>query len=318
MPGTPKILHQIWFDFTQNSNNDGANVPPKLRPMQQSWVDHHPTWKYVLWSRNKADEFLARHFAWFLPTWQSYKSDIYRVDALRYFILYWFGGAYIDIDAECHRALDELCSHPVVLIGTPNSKVWLSNYFMMAHRRHSFFQYCIDHLTDTAESGIHWANSFVSTMTMAGPAYLSWCYLRFSKNSNHMYSSEPGSGDYTITSSNMISSNTNVIKTTMSKSHHHHHIKTNQKSTSSNVNDDEEPDKEIHILHHCYFGAGRDQCIAMLKDRGEQPFADHQFHSSWGAKRRAWADIIRLLSLLIGLAMIALIIVSLRRQRQTH
>lgn len=259
----PRIIHQIWFNFSGDPIDN--NVPEKLRPLQQSWVDKHPTWRYVLWSRPKADEFLAQHFGWFLPVWQSYKSDIYRVDALRYFIMYWFGGAYIDIDAECHRPIDELADHQVVLVSTPHSKLWLSNYFIMAHKGHPFFKYCIEQLPVVANSGVHWANSFISTMTMAGPMFLTWCYMRYAKNDDANDSDDK------------------------------------DKTTSSS--------SEIHVLHHCYFGAGRDHCNSMLSELNTSPYGDHQFHSSWNAKRRAWADVVRLLAILLGIISVGILIV---------
>lgn len=281
---TPRIIHQVWFNFTPDDPS-GDNVPSNLRPMQQSWIDHHPEWKYVLWSRPKADEFIARHYAWFLPTWQSYKSDIYRVDAIRYFILFHFGGVYVDMDAVCHQSVNALRMHPVVLVGTPHTKLWLSNYFMMAHRRHPFFQYCVEHLTNMAESGLHWANSFFSTMTMAGPAYLTWSYVKFKGANNN---------DITNAVESANSGNNNG----------------NNRGPGSPVHAD-----EIHVLHHCYFGAGRDDCNVMLHERGERPFADHQFHSSWNAKRRAWADVVRLLAVLLGLVIISVTLHMFRRRQ---
>lgn len=111
-----------------------------------------------------------------------------------------------------------------------------------------------------ADSGLHWKNSFVSTMTMAGPAYLTWCYFKYG-------------------------------------------------GTTAN--------EEIYVMHHCYFGAGREQCRSMLREQGDVPFADHQFHSSWGAQRRAWADIVRLLAALIGIIVVSFILFAAGRRHNS-
>lgn len=49
---------------------------------------------------------LQETFPWFLPTFLAYPYQIQRVDAIRYFILYHYGGVYMDLDMGCRRRLD--------------------------------------------------------------------------------------------------------------------------------------------------------------------------------------------------------------------
>jgi len=37
-------------------------------------------------------------YPWFLETFDGYVYPIQRADAIRYFVLYYFGGIYIDLD----------------------------------------------------------------------------------------------------------------------------------------------------------------------------------------------------------------------------
>lgn len=92
----PKIIHQIWL---------GSPVPESFIALQQSWIEHHMgrDWLYKLWT----DEDVAQT--------QLYNQEFYdatdnygvKSDILRWEILYFYGGVYIDMDYECLRALDD-------------------------------------------------------------------------------------------------------------------------------------------------------------------------------------------------------------------
>lgn len=42
--------------------------------------------------------FIEDNYNWFLPTYDSYKFPIQRVDVMRYFIIRYYGGIYLDLD----------------------------------------------------------------------------------------------------------------------------------------------------------------------------------------------------------------------------
>jgi mannosyltransferase OCH1-like enzyme len=97
--GIPHILHQTWKTH---------QIPSRFEPYVQSWKQYHPTWKYILWSDRDLRNLIQTHYAWFLPVYDSYPTQIQRVDVARYFILDHMGGVYVDLDFECRRALDPL------------------------------------------------------------------------------------------------------------------------------------------------------------------------------------------------------------------
>ena len=144
MKAIPKIIHQTWKE---------RQVPPSHAAYQQSWLTHHPAWEYRLWTDADNRAFLAQHYAWFLPIYDYYPQPIMRVDAVRYFILYHYGGLYVDLDFESLQPVDDyLASHAVVIGLEPASHAQggaqmadrpfdqiLCNAFMASAPRHPFW-----------------------------------------------------------------------------------------------------------------------------------------------------------------------------------
>jgi mannosyltransferase OCH1-like enzyme len=107
-PSIPKILHQTWKD---------KNIPAHLVAYCESWKTHHPDWEFKLWTDIDNREFIRQNYSWFLPIFDGYPENIMRADAVRYFILYHYGGVYADLDAECLRPLDSILVDRQLLLG---------------------------------------------------------------------------------------------------------------------------------------------------------------------------------------------------------
>jgi len=69
------------------------------RAWQQLCKDH-PGWEYHLWTDMDNRAFIAQHYSWFLSVFDSYEHNIMRADAIRYFLMYHYGGVYADLDIE--------------------------------------------------------------------------------------------------------------------------------------------------------------------------------------------------------------------------
>ena len=50
---------------------------------------------------------IKNHYPWFLDTYNNYKYKIQKIDAIRPFILYHYGGMYVDLDYECFKPFDD-------------------------------------------------------------------------------------------------------------------------------------------------------------------------------------------------------------------
>lgn len=60
----------------------------------------YPNHKYILWDDDMARKLLEEKYSWFIPVYDSFPTNIMRVDAVRCFILYEYGGLYADLDYE--------------------------------------------------------------------------------------------------------------------------------------------------------------------------------------------------------------------------
>jgi glycosyltransferase involved in cell wall biosynthesis len=106
--GIPEIIHQTWKT---------ADIPSEMVDFQRTWTEHHPDWEYRLWTDDDNRQLIEKHYAWFLPIYDSYAENICRVDAARYFILHHCGGLYVDLDFECLRSLHQLLEGRSLVIG---------------------------------------------------------------------------------------------------------------------------------------------------------------------------------------------------------
>ena len=145
--GIPRIIHQTWKD---------TSVPNKFASWVKSWKKYSPNYQYWFWTDADARKLIEKRFPDFLPIYDMYPYVIHRADAIRYFILYEFGGVYVDLDMENVRPLDagldtttcvlgrEPSAHTLLIHKLPD---WLpSNAFMACRPRHPFFKLVIDNL----------------------------------------------------------------------------------------------------------------------------------------------------------------------------
>src|SRR5690348_3560241 len=87
----PKIIHQTWKNTI---------VPDKWLPHFHSWNEFCKRYGYQhrLWTDADNLKLIQDDFAWFLPFYNAFKYPIQRVDAVRPFILFKYGGVYSDLD----------------------------------------------------------------------------------------------------------------------------------------------------------------------------------------------------------------------------
>lgn len=166
----PRILHQTWKTET---------LPDKWSGISQECRDLMPDYEYKLWTDESSREFINEHYSWFSSTFDAYEYSIQRADAIRYFVLHYYGGIYLDLDIGCLKPLDPLLLYPVILPKT--IPVGVSNDLMFAEPRHPFLQQTIHNLVTFDHS---WVLNYPTVMFSTGPMFLSAQYGLY--NSAHV------------------------------------------------------------------------------------------------------------------------------------
>ncbi|KIY49315.1 glycosyltransferase family 32 protein, partial [Fistulina hepatica ATCC 64428] len=155
----PRIIHQTWKTDT---------LPLNWQNVSQGCRDMMPDYEYMLWSDAASRDFIKRHYPWFLDTFDSYPYNIQRADVIRYFVLHYYGGVYLDLDVGCLRPVDLLLIYPVVLPET--IPVGISNDLMFAEKGHPFMAQTIHNLVTFDHNYIL---NYPTVMFTTGPMFLS-------------------------------------------------------------------------------------------------------------------------------------------------
>lgn len=164
-PKIPKIIHQTYKT---------DDIPEIWKEAQQSIIDNNPDYQYIMWTDEMAREFIATNYDWFLPIFDKYKYPIMRADAIRYFILFHYGGIYIDLDNGAKQSFDGLLHAPAIFRKTHPTGV--SNDIMASAAGHPFFGRLIDNLKNYKKDFIV---PYITVMYSTGPLFVSMVLRKF-------------------------------------------------------------------------------------------------------------------------------------------
>jgi hypothetical protein len=177
----PLLLHQSW---------KSCIIGPKQQVWRRQCERVLPSYTTWLWTDEDNRDFIRTEFPSFLGLYDSYDMHIKRVDAVRYFYLWRFGGVYMDLDFTCLRSFDSLQSrgHALIRPGratlatnahsvncynascVPGKSEAVPNAFMAAPPRHPFFAYLIHRLPAVANATL---KGHRSPIRCTGPGFLS-------------------------------------------------------------------------------------------------------------------------------------------------
>lgn len=172
-PRIPHILHQTYKD---------TNIPKYYAEFVSTFVKHNPKWSYYFWTDEAARHLIQERHPNLLPTWESYKEEINRADALRYVVLYEFGGIYVDLDFENFRPLDRVTYKYACIFPTEpfeqsafrfQTPFLINNAIMMCRPKHPFLKQILDNLP--------LFQTMYEKIDSAGPAFVTNQFLMYNK-----------------------------------------------------------------------------------------------------------------------------------------
>ena len=159
----PRRIFQTW--------KVRSPLPAAFELWSSTIKEHNKDYEYVIWDDADNKQFIAEHYPWFIEKYDCYSKEIFRVDAVRYFELFHFGGFYLDLDVECLRPLDRYLIGNDVLVGRmghdaafPDS---IPNAIMASKPRQEFWLYVMSRLVAGPTSG--------DVEAVTGPKFLKAC-----------------------------------------------------------------------------------------------------------------------------------------------
>lgn len=165
-PKIPKIIHFIWFQNLYDSENRASQIPKTGSHAPELCRKFNPSYEIRMWNASSARTFIAEHYEWFLNTYDNYRYPIQRIDALKYFILWHYGGVYMDLDIACRRPLDPLLMFPAWF--PEASPLGVNNDLMAARRGHPI----LERMTRRLEAkNRNWIFPYLTIFWSTGPSF---------------------------------------------------------------------------------------------------------------------------------------------------
>ncbi len=98
-----KMIHFVWINLSPE-----GFISEELKHNIQHCININPNYKVVVWQEGAIQDFLWTYYTWFKFTYDTYKHPIQKIDAVRYFILYHYGGFFLDMDMACIQPFDNI------------------------------------------------------------------------------------------------------------------------------------------------------------------------------------------------------------------
>ncbi len=137
----PKVIHRTWKD---------QDIPYDIfkKEWVESWEKYNPSWEFRFYTDDDIDRFMEENYPEHLEMLNSYDQHIKKVDAFRYFLLYRYGGMYVDLDFECFKPLDSLFKEGVNIYLQQNNPTIprVTNSIMISSPGHIFWRHAINRL----------------------------------------------------------------------------------------------------------------------------------------------------------------------------
>jgi len=165
--GIPKIIHHI-------CPKDVLRWNSKWFIGYESWlrVFPKPEYTHMIWYDTELDKFIEEYYPWFLEIFKSYDVNIKRIDMVRPFILYKYGGIYADMDYVVYKNFfDELPQDKVSIPESPYKKnEFIQNALMCSPPKHQFWLLIIDNCYSKKDTHV---------FTATGPLLYTEVYYKY-------------------------------------------------------------------------------------------------------------------------------------------
>lgn len=181
------LIHQIWMN-PENELDENPVLPIMYKRFANRWKFLNPDWGYQLWNGKTMNDFIQRFYPEYYEFYKSLPLWIHRCDLFRYFIMYHYGGVYLDMDFIPLKRLDyDFFKYPICLFNDTPCGRGVNNCILASQSRQQFWMGLIQNIFESFQQ-----NPFQSVIELTGPKRLTnWthhnpCYIE--KNRNYFMS----------------------------------------------------------------------------------------------------------------------------------
>lgn len=163
----PKTIHRLW-------SGEPEDVPEEWKNASNSCIDRNPSFEQYDWTEETALEFIKSHFAWFAPSYIKRLKPRAREEVLRYFLLWHYGGVYMDHDVGCEAPMDPLLLNTAALAPEPTSS-GASNNLIASVPNHPFIIAIAMNIYEDSMSRVSSCKGLFSTRQISMNSALAMC-----------------------------------------------------------------------------------------------------------------------------------------------
>ena len=162
----PKIIHFIWI---------GNNIPEKYLEYIETWIRYHTDYYFCFWNNNNIPKLVNQEL------FDNATDYAMKVDILRYEIIYFLGGIYIDCDFLCIKNIDDLINN-LDNFCSRESKEFITNAIFGFVRENDFLYNVIENLNYNFFTYKNVINNNLYIPKITGPEYFTELCNIFQKN----------------------------------------------------------------------------------------------------------------------------------------
>ena len=163
-------IHQSWSTET---------LPAKYLTLKIKNKKFFKDWKYKLWTDDQNKFFIKNKYPSFYKIYENYNHYINKVDAVRYFYLYEYGGLYMDLDVMIIKDITDLLSKNKCCVFSQtaindyfkfkNYKKYIDPMIMYSPPKNKFIEKLIKKLHNYNKKEY---KEILDNMKVAGPGFL--------------------------------------------------------------------------------------------------------------------------------------------------
>ena len=176
-----RIIHQVWFGTMPNKVVAKKDYN-KLKKYRDSWIIKNPTWYHFEWNKSLCKKVIELYFPEYYDMYMNYPYEIQRCDAVRYCILFRYGGLYADMDYYCNKPFDivqEVYRNNFYLVQTPNMVgEYISNSLMFSTPNHPFWLLMLMEMSNSQSAPIYYSRH-LTIMYTTGPGIMNRVYHKY-------------------------------------------------------------------------------------------------------------------------------------------